>query len=204
MKGKDNMYNCAMCGIKACKTDLKGAPSGCPSLKDMEEVKENYGSLENATIANVAGILSSQHDKTRIEETIEFAKQCGYKKIGLAFCSALAKESEIIDKAFRHHGLETETLMCKVGALPKEMVGIQNSKTPMCNPIAQAKFLNEAKTDFNVVIGLCVGHDTLFIKYSNAPVTVLAVKDRVLAHTPLGAVYLADTFYKNKLFPKKD
>ena len=73
----------------------------------------------------------------------------------------------------------------------------------MCNPIAQAEFLNKAKTDFNVVIGLCVGHDSLFIKYSKAPVTVLAVKDRVLAHNPLGAIYMADKFYKDKLFPPK-
>lgn len=43
----------------------------------------------------------------------------------------------------------------------------------MCNPIGQAAFLNEAKTDLNILLGLCVGHDSLFIKYSNAPITVL-------------------------------
>ena len=32
----------------------------------------------------------------------------------------------------------------------------------MCNPILQAKLLNKAKTDLNVVVGLCVGHDSLF------------------------------------------
>ncbi|KJS88133.1 MAG: metal-binding protein, partial [Peptococcaceae bacterium BICA1-8] len=50
---------------------------------------------------------------------------------------------------------------------------------------------------------LCVGHDSLFIKYSHAPVTVLAVKDRVLAHNPLAALYCAESYYKNKLFPNK-
>jgi uncharacterized metal-binding protein len=34
-----------------------------------------------------------------------------------------------------------------------------------------------------------VGDDTLFIKHSKAPVTVLAVKDRVLANNPLGVLY---------------
>ena len=81
--------------------------------------------------------------------------------------------------------------------------GIKNSSNTMCNPIGQAKLLNEAKTDLNIVLGLCVGHDTLFFKYSDAPVTVLAVKDRVLAHNPLGAVYTAETFYRDKLFPSK-
>ena len=59
--------------------------------------------------------------------------------------------------------------------------------------------LNKEKTDFNIALGLCVGHDTLFFKHSEAQVTVLAVKDRVLAHNPLGAIYLADSFYKDKL-----
>jgi uncharacterized metal-binding protein len=73
----------------------------------------------------------------------------------------------------------------------------------MCNPIAQAEFLNGEETDFNIVLGLCVGHDTLFFKYSKAPVTVLAVKDRALAHNPLGALYLADGYMKGKIYPKE-
>ena len=68
----------------------------------------------------------------------------------------------------------------------------------MCNPIAQAKYLNDQKTDFNIVRGLCVGHDTLFFKYSKAAVSVFAVKDRALVHNPLGAIYLADRYYEDK------
>ena len=74
----------------------------------------------------------------------------------------------------------------------------------MCNPIVQTKFLNKAKTDLNVVTDLCVGYDSLFMKYSEAPVTVLAVKDRILAHNPLGAVYLSESAYKKKMFPPKE
>ena len=70
----------------------------------------------------------------------------------------------------------------------------------MCNPIGQAKFLSAAKTELNILLGLCVGHDSLFIKHSDAPVTVFAVKDRVLGHNPLAAIYLAEGYYKKKLF----
>jgi len=66
-----------------------------------------------------------------------------------------------------------------------------------CNPIAQALLLNEVETDFNIIVGLCVGHDSLFIKYSKAPVTVLIAKDRRLAHNPAAALY---TYYYNKFF----
>ncbi len=196
--------NCAMCGIHSCQKGLENTPKNCPSLdKNIEKIKEIYKTEENYTIAKISTKLSTQYGRTRIEETMDFAKQCGYKKIGLAFCSALSSEARIIDKIFTYNSFETESIICKVGGISKDTVNLSDSK-PMCNPIAQAEFLNKSKTDFNVIIGLCVGHDSLFIKYSDAPVTVLAVKDRVLAHNPLGAIYLADSFYKNKLFPPKN
>ena len=52
-------------------------------------------------------------------------------------------------------------------------------------PIAQAELLNEAGTELNIIVGLCVGHDALFIRHSKAPVTVLAAKDHVYDNAPL-------------------
>ena len=49
---------------------------------------------------------------------------------------------------------------------------------------------------------LCVGHDTLFIKHSEAPVTYLIVKDRVLGHNPAAALYTAKFYYKRVLDEK--
>ena len=69
----------------------------------------------------------------------------------------------------------------------------------MCNPIAQARLLNSQKTEFNIALGLCVGHDSMFYKYSEALVTTLVAKDRVLAHNPCGAIYCADGYFKQKL-----
>jgi len=42
-----------------------------------------------------------------------------------------------------------------------------------------------------VLLALCIGHDTLFLKYCNVSCTVLEVKDRVLGHNPLAALYLS-------------
>ena len=69
----------------------------------------------------------------------------------------------------------------------------------MCNPIFQATLLNEQETDFNLAVGLCVGHDSLFYKYSMAMVTTVITKDRVLAHNPVGALYCAESYYREKL-----
>ncbi len=90
--------------------------------------------------------------------------------------------------------------------LPDEDKIFPGHRQPMCNPIGQAAILDGEGCDLNIILGLCVGDDTLFIKHSKAPVTVLAVKDRVLAHNPLGALYTSRNIYTrlNTRRPKKD
>ena len=51
----------------------------------------------------------------------------------------------------------------------------------------------------NVVIGLCVGHDSLFYKYAEALTTTLVTKDRVLGHNPAAALYQAEAYYSRLL-----
>ena len=70
----------------------------------------------------------------------------------------------------------------------------------MCNHIMQARLLNNAITDLNVVIGLCVGHDSLFYIYSDAYVTTLVTKDRVTGNNPVAALYTANSYYNKKFF----
>lgn len=67
----------------------------------------------------------------------------------------------------------------------------------MCNPKYQAKFLAEKGVDLNIICGLCVGHDTIFTSNAVGPVTSLVVKDRLLAHNPLGAIY--SRYWRKKL-----
>lgn len=200
------MLFCAKCQVHACSGNGKPFPKGCPTAEgNFEELHSRYLEKGNLEMATVSGYLSTDYTNTRIEETMKFAEGCGFKKIGIAFCIALSEEAAVIERIFSYNGFETESVICKIRSpSKKEILGIENDKAPiMCNPIAQAEYLNKAKTDLNVVVGLCVGHDTLFIKYSQAPVSVLAVKDRILAHNPLGGVYMCDNFMKNRFFPEK-
>ena len=48
----------------------------------------------------------------------------------------------------------------------------------------------------NIIVGLCVGHDMLFARHSEAPVTTLVVKDRVTGHNPVAALYGQNFYYK--------
>lgn len=69
----------------------------------------------------------------------------------------------------------------------------------MCNPILQARHLNRLGTELNIVVGLCVGHDSIFYKYSQALTTTLVVKDRVTGHNPCAVLYNLDSYYKRLL-----
>ena len=207
-----NMYTCASCQKHSCRTgDLENAPLNCPcrDTDELEKIKEQYQDPEISKLAYYSALVESEGycRKTRLEEIIDFANKCRFHKLGVAFCIGLCKEAEIFCSILKDQGFEISSVICKNGSISKEFLGIKDSQKnrpgtyePMCNPIGQAAFLNKAQTELNIMLGLCVGHDSLFIKYSDAPITVFAVKDRVLAHNPLGAIYLSDSYYKNKLY----
>ena len=181
--------NCAGCKEKAC---YKG--KDCTGIA--EDAKEAYkDDAEVLKSLSVSARIESRYymKKSRIEELILYAKWMGYKKLGVAFCIGLEKEAEVICDILSQH-FDVSSVCCKVCGIDKSDFELERlhkdaEVEAMCNPIGQAIILNNEKTDLNIILGLCIGHDTLFTKYSEAPVTTLAVKDRVLAHNPLGAIY---------------
>lgn len=208
------MYTCANCGVLACtQEDRSKLPANCP-MRDEELVEstfQRYAEPENQKIfchsSELEGIGYCRWP--RIIEIIEFCQRIGYQKVGLAFCWGLRKEARVIHKILESHGLTVVSVICKTGGIPKERAGIRKEFKlnpeqfeAMCNPMTQAALLNKEKTDFNIVVGLCVGHDSLFYKNSDAPVTTLVTKDRVLAHNPVGAIYCAEGYYQKRLSPE--
>jgi len=114
-------------------------------------------------------------------------------------------------KILEASGFEPFSALCKAGATDKSEIGIEDElklkpgkHESLCNPVLQARVMNEKPTDLNVVIGLCVGHDSLFTKHSEAPVTTLIVKDRVLGHNPAAALYTTGSYYKRLLEPGRE
>nr|QNO55509.1 hypothetical protein BHOFGHMF_00026 [Methanosarcinales archaeon ANME-1 ERB7] len=176
--------NCAGCKAKTCY-------KGKDCTKIAEDVKIVYkGDALNSL--RVATRIESRYymKKNRIEELILYAKEMNYKRLGVAFCIGMEKEAEIICDLLSQY-FDVSSVCCKVCGIDKSYFELERlhkdaEEEAMCNPIGQAMILNNEKTDLNIILGLCIGHDTLFTKYSEAPVTTLAVKDRVLAHNPLG------------------
>lgn len=58
----------------------------------------------------------------------------------------------------------------------------------MCNPVLQAKIMNEAGVELHVLPGLCIAHDTLAMRFLEAPTPVQAVKNRMRGNNPLAAL----------------
>ena len=186
MAAKNNVPACARCGTKECRQG-----------KDCFAAENSHRQLYESSIAKLhkaaSSIEAGYYDKeTRLGETILFAKELGFKKIGLAFCIGLSEEAKIIDEIFSKH-FEVVSVCCKVCGIDKKDFDLPHisseNQEVMCNPAGQAQLLNDAETQLNVLCGLCVGHDAIFAKVSKAPVTTLIAKDRILAHNPIGAVY---------------
>ena len=138
---------------------------------------------------------------TRLEESAFFAKELGVKKIGIAFCIGLANEAHFCAQYFKNQGFAVESVCCKVCSVDKDLLELEKIKPgqreAMCNPKTQARLLNDAGTELNFIVGLCVGHDMLFTMASKAPVSSIITKDRVLANNPAGAVY--SRYWRRKL-----
>ena len=215
---------CAKCPTVVCNPSIKAneeltldkAPSFCP-MKLMPEVIEKavceYDDPKTKEFARQASLQEFEcyehlpdgrrTKNPRILELIQFAQKCGYKKLGIAFCGGLSNEARMLTDVLENKGFEVVSVRCKVGATPKERIGIKpeekirgpDSWESMCSPIAQAEVMNAENVDLAIMLGLCIGHDTLFIKYCRVPMTVIAVKDRVTGHNPLAALYLSNSYY---------
>jgi len=195
-------------------------------MRRLPEVMQGVGSeYERGDVREFARLASVQEAECyeltadgirtrfpRLEETMQFAAKCNYRKIGMAFCVGLKQEARMVTDIFTAKGFEMISVNCKVGGVPKESIGLKPEEKimapgmmeTMCNPIAQAEVLNAEQVDLAVMLGLCVGHDTLFLKYIRPPCTVLAAKDRVLGHNPLAAAYLSKGPYYSRMRIESD
>lgn len=221
---KAELPGCARCSFnpaeRICQSEGGKAPPFCTTVIKGDLIDKTLTEYRKPEILEFAKQASIQEGsgyadrdlgydhvrplKPRIVEIMEFAGRMQYKRLGFAFCIGLRREARVVEKLLASNNFEVVSSLCKIGRTPKEAIGVQDDQKiriggfeSMCNPIAQAFVLNDAKTDFNILLGLCVGHDSLFLKYADAPCTVLAVKDRLLGHNPLAAIYNIDSYYRS-------
>jgi len=168
---------CFECGPLNCYRREGEFPPFCPGEALDDEVlrgvvAEYYADSSDARVARAAAEVEGLFygKLTRVEETVEFARRIGAKKVGIATCVGLIGETRLFGKILKANGFEYRAVLCKVGSVDKTEVGIPEELKlkpgqfeGSCNPIMQARMLNEWKSDLNVVIGLCVGHDSIVL-----------------------------------------
>jgi len=203
---------CAYCPptLRACRhgeAETRG-PGFCPSKMDdasIERAWAAYQAPDVRRIAHASALVESEGycKWTRVEEICAFAKKMGFERVGIATCISFVDLARTLSGILESHGFQVASAACKNGGIPKEAIGVRDEEKirpgtheSMCNPVAQAELLNRAGCELNVVLGLCVGHDSLFFRHSKGLATTLVAKDRVLAHNPVGALQLADTYFE--------
>ena len=191
---------CALCKQKNCYTG-----QNCPGLP-AAEILAAYDETDRQLMTAAAKIEGRHYMQlSRLEESVKFSQELGCTTVGVAFCIGLATEASYIVQYFQKF-FTVHSVCCKVCGFDKhnlELEQIQPDRyEAMCNPAIQAKILNDAGTEMNFAVGLCVGHDMIFNRHCTSPVSTLVAKDRLLSHNPLGAVYAG--YWRNKRLGLKD
>ena len=197
---------CASCVDQTCFTGQGEMPVDCP-----ERNREESGPKE--PVAGFAEFAAQIRKKqiNRINEVIEYARFMKIEKIGIACCIGLHDELRVVTNMLKKADLHSVSVMCKTGSYEKKSVGVpvrfrMTTKTgysvgcAACNPVAQAMVLNREKTGLNLIIGLCAGHDSIFMKYSEVLTATLVAKDRSNGHNPAAILY---NFYGDNFFSRR-
>jgi uncharacterized metal-binding protein len=210
---------CAYCPptVRACRhgaSESRG-PGFCPTKVDDQGIAQANACYDDPFVRRVAHASALVEAEgycrwTRVEEIVQLARRLGFRKLGIATCISFVDLARTLSAILESHGFEVASVACKNGGVPKEAIGLVDGEKirpgtfePMCNPISQAELLNRAGTELNIVLGLCVGHDSLFFRHSAGLATTLVAKDRVLAHNPVGALALAETYYSRVWGPER-
>jgi uncharacterized metal-binding protein/predicted Fe-Mo cluster-binding NifX family protein len=175
--------DCVECQDKIC---LRGMYCRrCPMDAVAGELK---GEIRQSLEVSLDISLEPERTLCRIAELVYYCQGMNYRHIGLAFCTELESESTTIARLLRRF-FKVTPVCCKVGGIEADLDSTREGGVVHCNPVGMAHILNRAETEFNVILGLCMGCDATFAQLSLAPTTTLFVKDRLLANNPIGAVY---------------
>jgi uncharacterized metal-binding protein len=198
---------CHQCKDNECLAQYpQGIPEYCQAQRfpDLIEVSKRQYLEPDADKFHLAAakvLKRGGYDWPRVQQCIEFARELGVKKVGLAICAGLIREGREFARFLDRAGFQVISIACMVGGLKPQETGIPDEwVNPLgisCNPVAQAEILNQECTELNFIYGLCVGHDTIFIRRSQAPVTYVVAKDMVTGNNP-GTVLLSP-YHRMKL-----
>ncbi len=206
---------CVKCSVLRCSAEEKNkkVPVSCPTEKYADlakEAVEKYRLPENQAINEgwfgvMSRVLDPEKQKekwswTRLDEIMAYAKIRKMTRLGIATCYGLMSESRSLSDILENNGFDVVSVSCLCGEMNPRDIGVPGNIA--CNPILQAEVLNHEKTELNIMVGLCIGHDILFLRNADAETTPLVAKDRSMGHNPVAALYQGQGFFRDRFFKK--
>lgn len=215
--------------ISPTKEGKREAPPYCPANAQKEVGEKALAKYAGATkdfarfttlVENSCYAINQESGHTvlpmmtlhpRAEEIIILATIGEYKKLGIAFDIEMQSVAETYTDILIKNGFEVVSVCCKAGAISPATVGLpdtekvygKDSEETICSGAIMAKLLNSENTDMNILIGLGVGQDSLFYKYSNVFAVPLMVKDKVYGGATMEAVYQSFNSWGNRNYTEE-
>ncbi|MGW8265290.1 MAG: DUF1847 domain-containing protein [Longimicrobiales bacterium] len=177
---------CAVCESHVCRGGNREAgPDFCPMHGEFPEFGDLYGDPVSLELLRGAAIIEARGYGrwTRIREVAELSLLLGLGRLGVAHATDTRWEAERVAGFLASFGLEP--------VLPPAALAP--------DPEAQADLFGETGTELNVVAGLGVAAEALFLQASHAPTVVLLARDRRLHHNPAAALYTSRSYLQDAL-----
>jgi len=181
---KEHINHCLVCKTKNCyhrKLDPK--TSNCLEIDYAEEIRLEPSETELIYRANAA-IQGAFERRTKGDFTLNWLKTFlkdffgSQATIGVASCLGSVETARTVIEAIESEGMKAALVTCKLGGLTVKNVDKDGVpyEHPGCNPVAQAKILNELNVPVVVLVGLFIGHDMIFIKHCKSYVIPFVTK----------------------------
>jgi len=182
--------DCSQCKTVVCRTGhVDSPPENCPIREGFPAFEELYSTSEARDAAFHAARIEADGycEWTRIRELAELATRTGAERLGIAYCADMGREA----------ALAAEYLS------ERSLTAIQAPGSARCDPRGQADFFARQHTQLNVIAGMCVGHEAIFVRASEAPVVALVARDARLRHNPVAALYTSRSYSKKALYGER-
>ena len=179
--GGSPQLDCLACTDPACE---RGLP--CPCLPAGAGPAAAGRKVQRLLLAGSV-VSPGAEGQCRVAQLVRFCLRAGFSHVGVAFCRELRQETGVLAGILRGY-FRVSSVSCAV----RDQHAPRFSDAPpghRCNALLQARALNDAGTDLNIIVGLDVGADAVFAAASRSPVSTLIVKDVALGHNPMAALH---------------
>ena len=177
---------CAICGSYVCRGGNREAgPDDCPMKDDFPAADDLYGDETARNLLVTAALIEARGygHWTRLRELGEFSRLLGVTRLGIGHAPDMAWEAQQVAAYLRRFDLEP--------ILPPQKES--------CDPLGQAEFFRRKETELNVVAGMHVVGEALFLKRSHVPAVAFLARDARLHHNPAAALYTSRSYSQDEL-----